>query len=214
MPVRLLLVDDHPLFRSGLTYLLRTLDAELEVDEAGNCPQALALAGRRYDLILLDLKMPGINGIDALSAIRNAFPSSPAVVLSAEDDSRIVRQAIESGAMGYIPKSSTPDVMIQALKLILAHGVYLPPNVLLAQAEIVEPRRPEAAEATIEGLSERQMEVLRRVVQGKQNKVIAGELDISEGTVKAHLSAVLRALHARNRTEVVYAAAKMGLRLV
>lgn len=213
--MKLLLIDDHPLFRSGLTYLLRTLDSQLQVDEAGNCAQALALAGRDYDLVLLDLKMPGVDGLDALGAVRGAFPASPAVVLSGEDDPRIVRQAIESGAMGYIPKSSTPDVMIQALKLILARGVYLPASVLSAEGDAPAPKRePLAAGAPIEGLSDRQMEVLRRVVQGKQNKVIASELDISEGTVKAHLSAVLRALRARNRTEVVYAAAKLGLRLV
>jgi len=212
----LLLVDDHPLFRSGLTYLLRTLDADLQVDEAGNCTQATALAGSRdYDLILLDLKMPGLDGLDALSAIREAFPSSPAVVLSGESDPRIVRQAIETGAMGFIPKSSTPDVMVQALRLILAHGVYLPPHVLAAAVETA-PADAEriCGDDRIEGLSGRQMEVLRKVVQGKPNKVIARELAISEGTVKAHLSAVLRALKARNRTEIVYAAAKLGLRLV
>jgi len=199
--VKLLLIDDHPLFRSGLTYLLRTLDSNLEVAEAGNCAQALTLAGGAYDLVLLDLKMPGVNGLDALSAVRGAFPSSPAVVLSAEDDPRIVSEAIEGGAMGYIPKSSTPEVMIQALKLILAHGIYVPPSVR------------NAARGPIESLTERQRDVLRRMVQGKQNKVIAAELGISEGTVKLHVSAVMRALDARNRTQVVATAAKMGLRL-
>ena len=213
--MKLLLIDDHPLFRSGLTYLLRTLDSRLEVVEAGNCAQALALAGRHYDLVLLDLKMPGVNGLDALGAVRGAFPASAAVVLSAEDDPRIVSAAIESGAMGYIPKSSTPDVMIQALKLILAHGVYVPSSVLNGAREAMAPKRElVGANGAIEGLTERQMDVLRRMVQGKQNKVIAAELDISEGTVKLHASAVMRALHAKNRTEVVYTAAKMGLRLV
>jgi len=211
----LLLVDDHPLFRSGLTYLLRSLDDRLHVDEAGNCEQATSLAGARdYDLVLVDLKMPGVDGLDALTAIRKVFPSSPVVVLSGEDDPRVVRQAIESGAMGYIPKSSTPDVMIQALKLVLAHGVYLPPNVLHGGIEPPPKAGAAADHDSVEGLSPRQMEVLRCVVQGKQNKVIARELAISEHTVKAHLSAVLRALKARNRTEIVYAAAKLGLRLV
>ena len=205
--MKLLLIDDHPLFRSGLTYLLRTLDSRLEVDEAGNCAQALALAGRDYDLVLLDLKMPGVNGLDALG---NVIPGKALV-----EDPRIVSAAIESGAMGYIPKSSTPDVMIQALKLILAHGVYVPSSVLNGAREAMAPKRElVGANGAIEGLTERQMDVLRRMVQGKQNKVIAAELDISEGTVKLHASAVMRALHAKNRTEVVYTAAKMGLRLV
>lgn len=214
--MKLLLVDDHPMVRDGLTHLLRGLDPDLQVDEAGNCAQATALAGSSdYDLILLDLKMPGLDGLGALAAVREAFPASPVVVLSGEQDPRIVRQAIEEGAMGFIPKSSTSSLMLQALRLVLSRGVYLPPNVLDASIG-PDPAQVQqvASDDSIEGLSDRQMEVLRRVVQGKPNKVIARELAISEGTVKAHLSAVLRALKARNRTEIVYAAAKLGLRLV
>lgn len=212
--MKLLLVDDHPMVRDGLTPLLRGLDPDLQVDEAGNCAQAIALAGRHdYDLILLDLKMPGLAGLGALAAVREAFPGSPVVVLSGEEDPRIVRQAIEKGAMGFIPKSSTSSVMIQALRLVLAQGVYLPPGALDAP-DGPAPAEPVGGNDTIAGLSGRQMEVLRRVIQGKPNKVIARELAISEGTVKAHLSAVLRALKARNRTEIVFAAAKQGLRLV
>lgn len=214
--MNILLVDDHPLFRGGLKFLLGSLDEQIDVSEAGDCEQATAQAGtREFDLVLLDLKMPGLDGLSALAAMRETFPSAPVVVLSGEDDPRIVRAAIEGGAMGYIPKASTPEVMIQALKLVLAKGVYLPPRVLTAPAGADEtvPDRP-ADEQALKGLSPRQMDVLRCVIHGKPNKVIARELDISEGTVKAHLSAVLRALGVRNRTEAVYAAAKMGLRLV
>jgi len=210
--MNILLIDDHALFREGLKFLLRSLDAELVVDEAGDCAKALEHAAtRRYDLVLLDLKMPGVAGLDALAALRDAIPAAPLVVLSGEDNPGVVRAAIERGAMGFIPKSSTPEVLIQALRLVLARGVYLPPAVLDAAADPAT--APESGTA-LRGLTPRQMDVLHRVIQGKSNKVIARELDVSEGTVKAHLSSVLRALGARSRTEAVYAAAKLGLKLV
>jgi DNA-binding NarL/FixJ family response regulator len=216
--VKILLIDDHALFREGLKFLLRSLDAALEVHEAGNCAQALehAAAGN-YELVLLDLKMPGVAGLDALAALREALPDSPLVVLSGEDNPGVVRAAIERGAMGFIPKSSTPEVLLHALRLVLASGVYLPPMVLDAAGPAPSASAASQATAdqtTLPGLTPRQMDILRFVIQGKPNKIIARELDISEGTVKSHLSSVLHALGTRNRTEAVYAAAKMGLRLV
>jgi len=214
--VRILLVDDHALFREGLKFLLRSLDAELELEEAGDCAQALERASRRdYDLVLLDLKLPGVNGMDALRALREAVPAAPLVVLSGEEDPHVVREAIERGAMGFIPKSSTPEVLIQALRLVLARGVYLPRAVLDSRSAPAPAASPQAdsAAARLLGLTPRQADVLRCVIQGKPNKIIARELDISEGTVKAHLSSVMHALGAHNRTEAVYAAAKLGLRL-
>jgi DNA-binding NarL/FixJ family response regulator len=217
--MNILVIDDHALFREGLKFLLRSLDAGLQVDEAGNCAKALEhAAARSYDLVLLDLKMPGVEGLDALAALRDAVPAVPLVVLSGEDNPGVVRAAIERGAMGFIPKSSTPEVLIHALRLVLARGVYLPPTVLDAVGT-TSPSSPDpsavlAGRSTLSSLTPRQMDVLRCVIQGKSNKIIARELDVSEGTVKAHLSSVLRALGTRNRTEAVYAAAKLGLRLV
>ncbi len=216
--MNILLIDDHPLLRGGMRFLLRSLDADLEMDEASNGTQALDLvAARSYDLLLLDLRMPGLNGMDALAALRAAVPGTPLVVLSAEDDPGVVRAAIEGGAMGFIPKSSTPEVLIQALRLVLAQGVYLPPAAL--EAARLDPSAdpspaPTGAGAGMQpGLTSRQLEVLRCVIKGKSNKAIARELEVSEGTIKAHLSAVFLALGAHNRTEMVYAAAKLGLLL-
>ena len=212
--MRALLVDDHALFREGLKFLLRSLDAELAIDEASDCAQALGkAAGARYDLVLLDLKMPGRHGLDALASLREALAGAPVVVLSGEDNADTVRAAIEGGAMGFIPKSSTPEVLIQALRLVLAKSVYLPAAVLKGPQSAV-PELPQDGQSALAGLTRRQMEVLRGVIHGQPNKTIARELDLSEATVKAHLSSVLRALRARNRTEAVYAAAKLGLRLV
>lgn len=217
--MNILLVDDHALFREGLKFLLGSLDAGLVLHEAGNCAQAIErTAARRYDLILLDLNMPGLNRLDALEALRDAAPDAPVVVLSGEGDPAVVRAAIERGAMGFIPKSATPEVLIQALRLVLAHGVYLPVEVLdAAYATSTSPPEVHGHVASVKpvaGLTPRQMEVLRCVIQGKPNKVIARELGVAESTVKVHLSSVLRAFGARNRTEAVYGAAKMGLRLV
>jgi DNA-binding NarL/FixJ family response regulator len=157
--------------------------------------------------------MPGAEGMDALRAMREAVPATPVVVLSGEEYSHVVRAAIELGAMGFIPKSSSPEVVMQALRLILAGGVYLPPAVLDGRLAEPLPAKPQAGPAKLPGITERQMDVLRCVIQGKPNKVIARELDISEGTVKAHLSSVMQALGVHNRTETVFAAAKLGLRL-
>lgn len=213
--MKILVVDDHTLFREGLKLLLRGLDPAVEVDEAGNCAEALEVAaGGAYELVLLDLKMPGRNGLDALAALHEGVPGVPVVVLSGEDDPSTIRAAIESGGMGFIPKSSTSAVLVQALRLVLANGVYLPPAALDAALEPSaagpEPRHGQAALA---GITARQMDVLRFAIKGKTNKMIARELGISDGTVKQHLSAVLRALGVQNRTEAVYAAAKLGLRV-
>lgn len=213
--MRVLLVDDHKLFREGLKAILAGFEAGIALAEAGDAAEGIRRASAaRYDLILLDLKMPGAEGMDALRAMREAVPGTPVVVLSGEEYSHVVREAIELGAMGFIPKSSSPEVLIQAVRLILAGGVYLPPAVLDSRpAASPAPAKPQPGDAKLPGLTERQMDVLRCVIQGKPNKVIARELDISEGTVKAHLSSVMQALGAHNRTEAVYAAAKLGLRL-
>ncbi len=212
--MRLLIVDDHALFRQGLRFLLRDLDPQLEISEAGDCTEALALAGQPFDLVLLDLHMPGINGLEALQTVRQAFESSRIVVLSGDDDPRLVRQAIDEHAAGFIPKSSTPQVLLSALRLILADGVYLPTVALRNVDDTGAGAGPELAGNRIgQVLSQRQLDVLRKAVQGKANKVIARELGISEGTVKAHLAAAFRALGVKNRTEAVYAAARSGLQL-
>lgn len=211
--MKVLLVDDHTLVREGLKLLLEDLEKEIELDQAGNCEEALALAvDHEYDLVLLDLKMPGVEGLDALAIFRERYPESPVVILSGEGTPKLVRDAIEAGAMGFVPKSSSHQVFEQALKLVLAGGVYLPPDVLGSRLPEDEPEHLVKSEA-IAGLSPRQVQVLRCVIEGKANKVIARELEVSEHTIKAHLSSVFRALGVHNRTEAVYAAAKLRVPL-
>jgi DNA-binding NarL/FixJ family response regulator len=125
--VKILLVDGQPLFRGGMRCLLASLDAEVRVDEAGDCAAATARAGGdRYDLVLLDPELPGMDGLDALVTLSTAFLGTPVVVLSEDDDPAAVRAARDTGARGFIPKSSPADVMVDALRRVLAGGVYLP----------------------------------------------------------------------------------------
>lgn len=209
MVMRILIIDDHPLFREGLEFLLFELDSKLELDSAGDCTEALALLTKReYDLVLLDLKLPGKNGVDALNCIREYRSDLPVVVLSGEETQPLVYAAIEAGAMGFIPKSVTSATLIQSLRQILAGHVYLPPSsVMQASANIV------SSESILNEFTSRQQDVLRCVIQGKTNKTIASELAVTEATVKTHIAAILRALKVQNRTEAVYAVAKMGLKV-
>ncbi len=212
--MRTLLIDDHAVFTQGLKFLLSDLDETIEFLEATSCEDALAIEqSNDVDLVLLDFHMPGLHGIDALRAIKERFPSAAIVMLSSEDDPQLIRDSIDNGAYGFIPKSSTAQVLIAALRLILAGGIYLPTHALTdVESRADTPTSSDSAlPEEVEGLSDRQRQVLMKVVQGKSNKVVAYEMNISEGTVKAHLSAAFRALGVHNRTEAVFVAAKLGL---
>jgi len=210
--MKILLVDDHELFREGIKLLLANLSDDVAFAEASTCAAALGFpAGEHFDVVLLDFHLPGIHGFEALRALRDRFEAAVIVVLSAEENPGLIVQAIDQGAAGFIPKTSTHAVMMAALRLVLAGGTYLPPHALCGAAAA-----PIAATATpsanaLNHLTQRQVETLRLAMQGKANKVIARELDVSEATVKAHLSASFRALGVRNRTEAVFAAARIGL---
>jgi DNA-binding NarL/FixJ family response regulator len=213
--LKLLLVDDHALFRSGLRLLLREMPGDIEFFEAGSPSDALAYADKPLDLILLDLSMPGSHGMSALELMRETFVDVPIVVISSEDDPALIRQTIDLGASGFVPKSSTHTILIGALQLILAGGVYLPMHVLGQSSRAVPVSAGSeslSGGVPIPGLTDRQFEVLLRAVRGHSNKAIARDLLLSESTVKAHLSASFRVLGVSNRTEAVYAAAKLGIR--
>jgi DNA-binding NarL/FixJ family response regulator len=209
--VHVLLIDDHEMFRQGMKFLLSDLNDDLEFTDAANCEEALsALSNSGVDLALLDLNMPGSKGLTALRQIKDEFPTVPLAVLSGLDDPSLIRDAIDVGASGYVPKASSSEVLVAALKLILAGGIYLPQAALrgFVQGPSSAGEEPERTDL----LSERQTDVLLRAIQGHPNKVIARELDIAEGTVKTHLSAAFKALGVHNRTEAVFAAARLGLK--
>jgi DNA-binding NarL/FixJ family response regulator len=214
--VRALIVDDHPLVREAVANVLRGLDPAVEIAVAGDCDGGLALAARggEVDLLLLDLDLPGLSGIPALKRWRSHYPSVPVVVVSASDDPPTVLAAINGGAAGYIPKSSSNEVMREALRLVLAGGRYLPPQLLEPAAGATRSsnaRRQAIRSVEALGLTERQIAVLRLVAKGAPNKVICRELGLAERTVKAHVTAVLRSLNVSSRTQAALEAVRLGL---
>lgn len=214
--MRALVVDDHPLIQEAVSNILRRLEPQVDIDLAGDCEGGLDIAGRgkEPDLVLLDLNLPGTSGIPALKLWRARFPGVPVVILSAAADPQTMLAALDAGAAGFIPKSSTNEVMQHALRLVLAGGRYLPSEVLArsASASISRRERPRAS-LSVEtlGLTGRQMEVLRLIAQGASNKVICRELGLAERTVKAHVTGVFRALNVSSRTQAAIEAARLGL---
>lgn len=205
--MRVLIADDHPLVRDALARTVRELDADADVQEAGDFDALLRLAlAAPADLALLDLNMPGVNGSAGLRRLREMLPTLPVVVASGQDDAATIRAVLAAGAAGFIPKSERTEVLLNALRLVLGGGVYVPPR-SLEEPAVAEP----AAQATAAALTPRQRDVLRALSRGQPNKLIARELGLTEGTVKIHIAAILRALQARNRTEAVVRARELGL---
>ena len=214
-PMKILIADDHELFRDGLRHVLTQLDGTVSIVEASDYPQDIALTETEpgISIVLLDLGMPGMPWGDGLQSLRQTLPADvPIIVLSASDDRRHVLQAVNLGAAGFIPKTSSSRVMLSALKLVLSGGVYLPPALLDQGSDgttvAPPPGTPDNAAAF---LTPRQREVLALLGQGKSNKEIARVLQLAEGTVKLHVTAILKALNVNNRTRAVVAASQLGL---
>ncbi len=208
--MNVLLVDDHILFRRGLRHLLSDLDESIRFLEADGVADLQKFDPSTVDLVLLDLGLKGPSGLDALRLARDRLRDCNLVVLSSEEEPRLIKSCISEGASGFIPKSSTPEILVQALKLVIAGGIYLPTDVL-RPASLETPSNPVSPSLDELSMTPRQQAALMLAVQGKSNKLIARELDISEGTVKLHLTAAFKALDVKNRTEAVYAAANLGI---
>lgn len=202
--MKLLIADDHPLVRDALARCLRTLLPQAHIFEAADRAAAEAqLQAHAPALALLDLHMPGMQGVAGVAALRLHFPAVRLLVVSGDDEPATVRAVLAAGAVGFLPKAETAAVMLQALRLVLDGGCYVPAQALAGFAQ--------AAREQPATLTPRQHEVLRCLMQGQPNKQIARELGIGEGTVKLHIAAVLRALRARNRTEAALRARELGL---
>lgn len=210
--MNVLVIDDHPLYREGLKALLAGLEPTASMRDAATVNEALALVREAppFDLVLLDMNLPGTSRLDALASVKAAIEGASIVVISAEEDPALILKTIEAGAAGYIPKSTDPVVTINALRIVLAHGVYLPP-VALRQTHLIDNAPRPTWPGGLPELSERQSAVLRRLLQGKANKVIARELDIAEGTVKAHLWSVYQVLGVTSRVQAMCRVHELGM---
>lgn len=191
--------------------MLESLADQVAVVEAANAVQAYALVEQHVDLdlVLLDLNLPGIDGHAAMQELRRRHGALPVVILSASDDPAGVNAALKMGAAGFIPKSSTREVMLQALRLVLSGGLYIPPQALGMTG--LETPGALSTSAVGPALTARQTEVLRLIALGKPNKIIAGELNITEATVKAHITDIMRALKVTNRAQAGVAARRLGM---
>ncbi|MFN3885599.1 MAG: LuxR C-terminal-related transcriptional regulator [Aquabacterium sp.] len=222
--MKLLLIDDHPLFRDGLsmliTHRLSLPGGALQVLQAGDLPQAARVLSEHPDvgLALLDLSLPpDCHGVRTLERWRALAPDIPVVVLSADDRPDTIISAIDAGASGFIPKTVQASVMQEALSRVVAGGVYLPPlpgsyGIGVGHNDW-DDDLSEDGPLNAMGLSSRQIDVLRLLVEGKANKEICRQLSLSESTVKTHLAAIFRKLKVNSRTQAVVAVAKAGLSL-
>lgn len=207
--MKILVADDHALIREAFRHLLTELEDGMVVLEAGDCDSACQLIAQHpdLDLVLLDLRLPGAGGLSTLEKLRTEHPTLPVVVVSALEDPGTVRGALARGAMGFIPKSSSNDVMLSALRLVLSGGRYLPPEILSGDGSTPSP--PASMDEV--HLTDRQREVLALIVQGKSNKHICRELGLAEATVKIHVTAILRALKVTSRAQAIVAINHLGL---
>jgi DNA-binding NarL/FixJ family response regulator len=207
---RLVIADDHPLFRGALREAVAGLVKRAEIAEAGSFEEVPKLLdkGGEVDLVLLDLAMPGVRGFSGLMFLRAQYPSVPVVVVSANDDPSVIRRCMDFGASGFIPKTLGIEEMREAVKRVLGGGVWTPPDVDLSGGADAETAALMARLAT---LTPQQVRVLMMLSEGMLNKQIAYELSVSEATVKAHVSAILQKLGVDSRTQAVIAAAKIEL---
>lgn len=210
--MKILLADDHALFRDGMCYVLRKLDEQVEIVDAGNFPDALDVASAHpdLDLALLDLNMPGSEGAASVKLFHARFPDVPVVVVSGSNQRDDIEKVMNYGAMGFISKMSSGQDMVQALRLVLDGGIYLPPQLL--QHVLNQVREDKRSWRTNEfGLTVRQMEVLQQLATGLSNKDIGEAIGLAEGTVKIHVAAIFQTLGVNKRVDAVHAARRLGL---
>lgn len=231
--MKVLLIDDHPLILSALKAVIEGLGQDVTVvgaDSAAAARQSLQ-ANTDFDLVLLDLQLGDASGFDVLDEFRAAYPALPVVVISASDQASDVIRSIDQGAMGFVPKRNSTELLAQALKLVMAGGIYVPPMSLGSEAPIrpAPPARASPGQSKLQQIQEqalasnfqcttgleglaltpRQTDVLALLLQGKPNKLIARELGVSVETIKDHVAAVLKALGVNSRTQAVLAVGQM-----
>jgi DNA-binding NarL/FixJ family response regulator len=219
--MKILLADDHALIRSGLRSELAALAEAIDFVEAWNAETLLRMfeQHRDLDLALVDMTMPGMEGARTVGALRTQYPAVPLVVVSGLNDAKQVQEILRAGAVGFIPKSAVGQLVLPAIRLVLAGGQYLPPQLMStleaaeASAAAQDPAVRKPAESIrVEALSPRQEEVFALMATGLSNKMIARQLNISEGTVKSHIATIFDVLRVHNRVSAIAEARNLSAR--
>ncbi|MEO8506941.1 MAG: response regulator transcription factor [Betaproteobacteria bacterium] len=206
--MKILVVDDHPLILHALSQVLPALDMDLDILGATNREDTLTVLARHPDcaLLLLDLALPGAHGLDLLAELRRTYPRLPIVVLSATHDRATIGSALAAGARGFIAKTSDPATLLDAVRTVLAGGQHVTRDIAPTRVTMVD-----GISIEVLGLTQRQSEVMLLLAQGKPNKLICRDLRLSEGTVKVHVSAILKALNVHTRSQVIVELARRGI---
>jgi DNA-binding NarL/FixJ family response regulator len=227
--MRFAIIDDHPFVLDALSLIIASMEQRPSVTgfESLQRFEEAVRGGDSFDLVLLDLGIPGFSHLESLYKFREVAPVMPVIVISASDERATILEALDLGAMGFIPKTSRRDVLMRALELVLAGGIYIPPQALEKSGESLsasrhrpeavhhqsQPSAPPAPATMVSSLTGRQRDVLDLLVKGMPNKLICRELGLSPNTVKSHVGAIFRALNATNRTQAVLAAQREGFRV-
>lgn len=213
--LKLLVVEDHALVREGLVRLLGQLEEDVKVLESADFESALNLLDNdgEFDLVLLDLALPGIDGFAGLDILRRRYPAMPVAVVSAFDDTPTITRVLNLGASGFIPKAFSGEALLSAIREVLAGNIFRPTGQQGARLDDATPVPPSRISVRPDevGLTERQAQVLALMVRGLSNRDIADQLDLSEGTVKIHATAVFKALGVSSRTQALVAVARYGI---
>jgi DNA-binding NarL/FixJ family response regulator len=218
--LKLLVIEDHTLVREGLVQILHQLSEDVEIFEAPTCEEACSLfeQGHDFDLVLLDLGLPGTGGMACLNIMRKTFPNMPVVIVSAFDDTVTINRALAKGASGFVPKAYSSVRLIAALNQVLEGQIFRPEPKLVSESAVGRLAVPfsqkhELALITQYGLTPRQMETLAGIVRGNSNSEIAAQLDVADGTVKQHITAIFKALGVKNRTQALLAVVNRKIKL-
>lgn len=210
--MKILIVDDHPIYRKGLVALLHQMEPHAALLQANDGAHALALIAENGDLdvVILDLVIPGMDGLQAIAEFGKIRPELPVIMLSSSENPADVRAALANGALGYVPKSAAEHTLLTAIRVVLDGDIYVPPFVLLQTESSHQAALKIESGSNRPVLTDRQIEVLRRISAGQLNKIIAAELGLSEKTVKSHITAIFRALNVVNRSQAAAVAREAG----
>ncbi len=227
--MKILIADDHELFLKGLEFILKENLSSPQIKTAQNYTKIFNIleTNEDFDLIITDLAMPGANWLQALTKIHSLKSETPIIIISAVFDKEILQQTLDIGVSGYIPKTASNNLIISAINLVLAGGVYIPHELLytapsntpdnktvqkeyIAPLKVLEKFAESSSDAPQKGLTERQIEIVQCIAEGLSNKQIAYKLNLTEGTIKVHITVILKVLNVKNRTSAVIEAVKRG----